>query len=63
MAGNFEGIRRRNFGIEIEMTGLTRCQAANAMVTVLGRSPTHDGGGYDKYTGGEILSYVFYRIE
>lgn len=50
MAGNFEGIRRRNFGIEIEMTGLTRCQAANAMATVLGRSPTHDGGGYDKYT-------------
>ena len=28
MAGNFDGIKTRNFGIEIEMTGLTRCQAA-----------------------------------
>ena len=23
MSGNFDGIKRRNFGIEIEMTGLT----------------------------------------
>ena len=36
MAGNFDGIKTRNFGIEIEMTGLTRCQAAKALSGVLG---------------------------
>ena len=35
MAGNFEGIKTRNFGIEIEMTGLTRCQAAKAIAKAL----------------------------
>ncbi len=50
MAGNFEGIRQRNFGIEIEMTGLTRCQAAKAIAKVLGGTPNHVGGSYDKYT-------------
>lgn len=50
MAENFEGIRTRNFGIEIEMTGLTRCQAAKAFAKVLEGSPIHVGGSYDKYT-------------
>ena len=50
MAGNFEGIKTRNFGIEIEMTGLTRCQAAKAIAKVLGGTPNHEGGTYDKYT-------------
>ena len=50
MAGNFEGIKTRNFGIEIEMTGLTRCQAAKAIAKVLGSTPNHEGGSYDKYT-------------
>ena len=49
MAGNFEGIKQRNFGIEIEMTGLTRCQAAKTISKVLGNSPVHEGGSYDKY--------------
>ena len=31
MAGTFEGIKTRKFGIEIEMTGLTRSQAAKAV--------------------------------
>lgn len=50
MAGNFEGIKTRNFGIEIEMTGLTRCQAAKAIAKVLGGMVHHEGGSYDKYT-------------
>ncbi len=50
MAGNFEGIRKHNFGIEIEMTGLTRCQAAQAISKVLGGRINHEGGSYDKYT-------------
>ena len=49
MAGNFEGIRTRNFGIEIEMTGLTRCQAAKAIAKVLGGTAHHEGGSYDEY--------------
>ncbi len=63
MAGNFDGIRQRNFGIEIEMTGLTRCQAAKAIAKVLGGSPNHIGGSYDKYTvedsAGRTWSIVF----
>ena len=35
MSKNFEGIKTRKFGIEIEMTGLTRSQAAKAMAKVL----------------------------
>ena len=50
MAGNFDGIKTRNFGIEIEMTGLTRCQAAKALSKILGGAVIHEGGTYDKYT-------------
>lgn len=50
MAGDFEGIKKRNFGIEIELTGITRCQAANAISEVLGGEINHVGGSYDKYT-------------
>lgn len=50
MAGNFDGIRQRNFGIEIEMTGLTRCQAAKEIGELFGTQPEHIGGSYDKYT-------------
>ncbi len=49
MAGNFEGIKNRRFGIEIEMTGITRCSAAKAIRDVLGGSVEHIGGSYDKY--------------
>ena len=50
MAGNFEGIKTRNFGIEIEMTGLSRCQAARTIAKVLGGTAFHEGSSYDKYT-------------
>ena len=33
MPGNFDGIKNRKFGIEIEMTGITRCEAAKAIVS------------------------------
>ena len=49
MSKNFEGIKTRKFGIEIEMTGLTRSQAAKAMANVLDGSVEHEGGSYDKY--------------
>ena len=53
MAGNFDGIRQRRFGVEIEMTGITRCSAAKAIQKVLGGSIDHVGGSYDKYTVGD----------
>ena len=49
MSKNFEGIKTRKFGIEIEMTGLTRSQAAKAMAKVLDGRVEHEGGYYDKY--------------
>lgn len=48
MTGNFDGIKLRKFGIEIEMTGLIRSQVAKAVGEVLGNKPTHDGGYYNK---------------
>ena len=50
MPGNFDGIKNRKFGIEIEMTGITRCEAAKAIKKVLGGDIEHVGGTYDKYT-------------
>jgi len=50
LAGNFDGIKTRKFGIEIEMTGLTRCQAAKAVGKLFETEPEHTGGSYDKYS-------------
>ena len=44
MAGNFDGIKTRRFGVEIEMTGLTRCEAAKALAKAFGTEPEHYGG-------------------
>ena len=49
MASNFEGIKTQKFGVEVECTGLTRLAAAKAVAKVLGGSPEHFGGGYDRY--------------
>ncbi|MCR5540443.1 MAG: amidoligase family protein [Ruminococcus sp.] len=43
-------MKNRKFGIEIEMTGITRCEAAKAIKKVLGGDIDHVGGTYDKYT-------------
>ncbi len=53
MSGNFDGIKTRRFGVEIEMTGITRCSAAKAIQKVLRGSIDHEGGSYDKYTVGD----------
>lgn len=50
MSDKFGGIKTRKFGIEIEMTGITRCEAAKAIQKVLGGEIRHEGGSYDKYT-------------
>ena len=49
MSSNFDGIKTRKYGIEIEMTGLTRSQAAKAMANVFDGRVEHEGGSYDKY--------------
>lgn len=43
-------MRNQNFGIEIEMTGLTRAAAARIVAGYFGTTATHVGGGYDAYT-------------
>lgn len=49
MSGNFEGIKTQKFGVEVECTGLTRAAAAKAVAKVIGGSPDHFGGSYDRY--------------
>ncbi len=43
-------MRSQNFGIEIEMTGLTRCAAAKIIAGHFGSEAVHVGGAYDSYT-------------
>ncbi len=50
MAGNFDGIKQQNFGVEIECTGLTRADAAKAIAKVLNSESVYDGGTYDRYS-------------
>lgn len=49
LSGNFEGIKTQKFEVEVECTGLTRDAAAKAISKVLGGSPEHFGGSYDRY--------------
>lgn len=43
-------MRSQNFGIEIEMTALTRATAARIIAGHFGTQATHVGGAYDAYT-------------
>lgn len=43
-------MRTQKFGIEIEMTGITRAQAAQVIAGYFHTTATHVGGGYDPYT-------------
>ena len=42
-------IRDYNFGIEIEMTGMTRAKAAEVIAGYFGTVPQYIGGSYDRY--------------
>lgn len=42
-------MRTQTFGVEIEMTGITRQAAADVAAEFFGTTSTHIGGGYDKY--------------
>ena len=43
-------MRTQRFGIEIEMTGITRAQAAQVIAGYFHTTAGHVGGGYDTYT-------------
>lgn len=43
------GIKDQYFGVEIEMTGITRNAAARALASYFGASLDYPGGAYDKY--------------
>lgn len=43
------GLKDQCFGVEVEMTGLTRKQAAYALGNYFGTEPIHLGGAYDKW--------------
>lgn len=42
-------LRKQTFGIEIEMTGITREKAASVIAMYFGGHTMHHGGGYDTY--------------
>jgi len=44
------GIKDQNFGVEVEMTGITRREAAKALANYFGTEAMHPGGAYDKWT-------------
>lgn len=43
------GIKDQCFGVEVEMTGITREQAAQALAEYFGTTARHIGGGYDTW--------------
>ena len=43
-------MKTQNFGIEIEMTGITRCKAASVIAGYFHSQAIHVGGSYDTYT-------------
>lgn len=44
------GIKNQCFGVEVEMTGITREQAARALASYFGTQPRYHGGAYDPWT-------------
>ena len=44
------GIKNQCFGVEVEMTGITREQAAEALAEFFGTIPRHRGGVYGTWT-------------
>ena len=62
------GMKDQCFGVEVEMTGLTRRQAAQALANYFGTEPYYVGGGYDKWSvkdpDGKVWSIttMFYNL-
>ena len=43
------GMKDQYFGVEVEMTGITREQAAQALADYFGTVPRYKGGAYDTW--------------
>lgn len=43
------GLKDQCFGVEVEMTGITREQAAQALANYFGTTPRYKGGTYDAW--------------
>ena len=43
------GMKDQCFGVEVEFTGITRKQAAEALAEYFGTMPRHKGGTYDAW--------------
>ena len=56
------GIKDQCFGVEVEMTGISRRQTAQALANYFGTAPYYAGGGYDKWcvkdTEGKVWSIM-----
>lgn len=46
----YESMKKQNFGIEIELTGITRGEAADVIARYFDTRSRHVGGRYDRYT-------------
>ena len=46
-------LRAQTFGVEIEMTGITRSKAAKTIAAYFGKESIHYGGTYDTYQAGD----------
>ena len=44
------GMKDQYFGVEVEMTGITREQAAQALADYFGTVPRYKGGAYDTWS-------------
>ncbi len=49
MPNNYDGIKTQKFGIEVEMTGITRGKAAKVVAQFFNTEAEHFGGSYDMY--------------
>ena len=49
MPNNYDGIKAQKFGIEVEMTGITRAKAAKIVAQFFNTEAEHSGGSYDMY--------------
>ena len=49
MANNFDGIKTQKYGLEVELTGITRAKAAKTVAKYLSTEAEYFGGSYDMY--------------
>ena len=49
MANNFEGIKTQKYGLEVELTGITRAKAAKTVAKHFGTEVDYACGSYDMY--------------